>query len=94
MNDFLKKTHCDRCKNEFGAGDPRIMSFMNTDTLCIPCADKEKLHPYYPIAKIEERKAVLKGNYNYPGLFAGQQYPDFDILKTGEALSTEKDHQS
>ena len=44
------------------------MSMFNLDTLCIPCKDKEKLHPDYKQACEVERKAVQDGIRNFVGI--------------------------
>lgn len=71
-NRLLTAKRCDRCKRELAG---RIMSKMNTDILCPNCAETETHHPDYPAAAKAEREELLKGNTNYPGLFAGQKYP-------------------
>lgn len=62
-------THtCDRC----GSNEPLSMSYLNQDMLCPSCKTKEKQHPRYEEAKEIELAAVKSGNYNYPGLLAGE----------------------
>jgi len=51
------------------------MSRFNEDVICMDCVAKEKRHPKYKEAMEAEHAQVLGGNYNYPGLFAGQKYP-------------------
>jgi len=43
-------------------------SYFNTDWICISCAEKERLHPDYEMAKKIENEQVRKGNYNFPGI--------------------------
>ena len=38
MSDFFAKKNCDRC----GSFELRIMSRMNTDTICTQCEEEEK----------------------------------------------------
>lgn len=59
-------TNCDRCKGPLMNG--HMMSFFNTDTLCMSCVIKEKAHPKYEDARRVEMAEVKKGNYNYPGI--------------------------
>ena len=44
------------------------MSRFNTDTICIPCEDKERAHPSYKEAWEAELAEVKGGNYNYAGI--------------------------
>ncbi len=74
QKNFFTQENCTRCGQKLNV---RIMSRMNTDTLCIECAESEKSHPLYAVANEAEASEVRKGNYNYPGLFAGQVYPNF-----------------
>lgn len=56
---------CDRCKK------PSIwtqMSTFNTEACCFDCIDKEKLHPKYEEAAAAENAAVLRGDFNFPGI--------------------------
>lgn len=56
---------CDRCDIEISA---HVMSFFNTDILCIPCSIVEQAHPEYQKAKADELSQVQKGNFNYAGI--------------------------
>jgi|GEM_PF-1035815 len=69
---FFAETNCQRCGKELKV---RIMSKMNEDVICPECAEAEKKHPLYEVAGRAELAEVKAGNYNYPGLFAGQKYP-------------------
>ena len=63
---------CERCDR------PTLVytvSFMNLDTICPDCQKEEQEHPRYKEAKERELQEVLRGNYNYPGLFYGQKWP-------------------
>lgn len=72
MDKFLQKKYCDRCGKILKT---RIMSKMNTDTICMACLEEERQHPLYKEASDAELEAVKRGNYNYQGLFSGQKYP-------------------
>lgn len=76
MKNFLDKAFCDRCGKKLSI---RIMSKMNTDVLCLDCIEKEKEHPLYKQANKAELEQVQQGNYNYPGLFAKQKWPNFSL---------------
>lgn len=58
-------SHCDRCGQQLGV---HTTSMFNFDTLCMPCKDKEKLHPDYEKAREAERQAIKNGDYNYVGI--------------------------
>lgn len=61
---------CGRCGK---VSDTLKMSMLNTDYCCSECIAKEKKHPRYQEAVEAERAEVLNGNYNYPGLLAGEK---------------------
>lgn len=63
---------CERCQEEKGIA---LKSVMNEDAICSDCFMEEIKHPRYSEAKDMEILESWKGNYNYPGLFAGQKYP-------------------
>ncbi len=81
MKRFLKKFEafsmnvdvCPRC-GEY-TNNQTTMSVFNTDTICIPCKEKEKQDPDYQLAVDTEAAEVRKGNYNYPGI-----YPNYKPL--------------
>jgi len=56
---------CERCKIETALTS---MSMFNTDMCCMDCIDKEKKHPEYKRAVKLELDALIKGNYNFPGI--------------------------
>jgi len=59
------KDRCQRCR------DITLivtMSMFNTDMCCSECIAKEKAHPKYYDASIAELKAILNGDYNFPGI--------------------------
>lgn len=56
------KQRCERCYKETNVV---IMSRLNQQDLCMDCAEKEKEHPNYEKALEEERREMLKGNYNH-----------------------------
>ena len=61
----MQEPSCDRCGEENTA---TIMSYFNTDTLCMACKEKERAHPDFERAREAEIAEVQKGNYNYPGI--------------------------
>ena len=67
MDKFFTQTTCDRCKGSLKDG--RKMSFLNTDCLCLKCAEEERNDSRYKKAKEKELEEIKKGNYNYPGLY-------------------------
>ena len=67
MDAFLSKKNCDRCGCDL-RGKGRIMSMFNTDCLCPDCKEKETALPEYREAGEAERKHVLAGNMNFPGI--------------------------
>ena len=66
MDDFFKKTHCDRCGKELTDG--RIMSQFNEDCLCLECKSNEEKHSDYDKAIIAEIKEIKRCNYNFKGV--------------------------
>ena len=84
----LSAKHCERCEKLFGVG-ARLLSYMNTETICIDCSANEQGHPYYQLAKEAELEQVREGNYNYPGLFAGQKYPYFKLPEPNQGELTQ-----
>ena len=64
---------CPRCGES--TNGRTTMSVFNTDTICIPCKEKEKEDPDYQMAVDTEAEEVRKGNYNYPGI-----YPNYKPL--------------
>jgi len=56
---------CDRCGKETNI---TIMSWLNTQIICMECSKNEKSHPRYKEAKEREHQEVLRGNYNYKGI--------------------------
>jgi hypothetical protein len=56
---------CDRCDQHMMSS---IMSRFNTDIICSVCEVKEKAHPNYQLARDTEHRAVVNGNYNFPGI--------------------------
>ncbi len=78
---------CDRCQREKWI---TIMSVMNEDGVCLDCLKEERKHPRYKEAKRREALEVMEGNYDYPGLFAGQKYPFEEIPDVSENIPWEK----
>jgi len=56
---------CDRCGSTTSIFSG---SYFNTDTICMVCQEKEAAHPQYAEAKRIENEAVMRGDYNYPGI--------------------------
>ena len=56
---------CARCGGEAG---PFTMSRFNTEMCCFDCIDIEKRHPKYEEAEAAEQAAVVRGDYNFPGI--------------------------
>jgi len=56
---------CDRCKKPTPVTQ---MSWFNTDALCDPCREEERVHPDYEEARAVETAAVKRGDYNFPGI--------------------------
>jgi len=67
---------CDRCgkiSNRFQT------SYFNTEKCCPECLKTEQAHPQYKKAKEVERQAVLKGDYNFPGIGLPKElYTDYN----------------
>ena len=61
----LENGTCDRCGKRVMA---LRMSVFCTEMCCTACLEKEEKHPDYKRAKKAEREAVLRGNYNFPGI--------------------------
>jgi len=57
--------YCDRCLQP---AQVSTMSRFNTDTICVPCEDKERAHPRYQEAADAEFAACKRGNFNHPGI--------------------------
>lgn len=57
---------CDRCG--CSNNNQTTMSKFNTDVICMPCKEKEILHPEYKNACDVELNEIKKGNYNFEGI--------------------------
>lgn len=44
------------------------MSFFNTDTICMECAEAERKRPDYGAAHAAEVAAVRRGDWNFKGV--------------------------
>jgi len=44
------------------------MSMFNTQVICMPCKEEEKENPRYMEAVEADRKAIVKGDYNFRGI--------------------------
>lgn len=61
---------CERCgKETIGI----IMSFLNTQMICLDCSDKEERHPKYQEARQRELEECKKGNYNFEGILTRKE---------------------
>ena len=56
---------CDRCGKK---NTVIIKSYFNMDDLCMDCKAREKAHPRYREAVDAECAAVLRGDFNFPGI--------------------------
>ena len=65
MDDFFKKTKCDRCG---GPLTVRIMSMFNEDVICMDCKEKERKRPDYREAVEADHAEIKKGNFNFKGI--------------------------
>ena len=73
---------CQRCGTPTGA---TIMSRFNTDILCLPCHTLEMSHPDFTRARDTEHEAVVRGDYNFPGVGLPQGYTEWAARQmTGE----------
>ena len=66
MDDFFKKTRCDRCHGSLDRG--RIMSMFNEQTICMACCKKERQRADYEDAVEADHAEIRKGNYNFKGI--------------------------
>lgn len=66
MDEFFKKTRCDRCGGTLEKG--RIMSMFDTSCICMECKRKEKELPEYNAATKAVRDAESQGNRNFEGI--------------------------
>ena len=60
------KTNCDRCHKN--SGGISIMSYFNTDEICMECDEKERAHPKFKEALDADQRAIKSGNFNFPGI--------------------------
>ena len=56
---------CQRCGKETFA---TIMSYFNTQEICLDCEKEEQASPRYEEARRAENEAVRQGNYNFKGI--------------------------
>lgn len=66
MDEFFKKTRCDRCGGSLEKG--RIMSMFDTSCICMDCKRKEEKLPEYDKATQAVRDAESQGNRNFKGI--------------------------
>lgn len=65
MDDFFKKTNCDRCGKILTV---RIMSMFNKDCICVECKNEERKRKDYEKAHMADINAIKRGNYNFEGI--------------------------
>jgi len=66
MDDFFKKTRCDRCGGSLDGG--RICSMFNQQTICMGCSERERADPDYSKAVEADHEQIRKKNYNFKGI--------------------------
>ncbi len=66
MDDFFKKTKCDRCHKPLAGC--RIMSIYNPQVICMACKEKEQQRADYRKAVEADHAEIRKGNYNFQGI--------------------------
>ncbi len=66
MEEFFKKTNCDRCGGSLEGG--RTMSMFNEQVICRACKEAERKRPDYGRAVEADEAAVRAGNRNYRGI--------------------------
>ena len=66
MDDFFKKTKCDRCHGSLDG--VRILSMYNEQTICMTCKEKEQQRADYRKAVEADHAEIRKGNYNVQGI--------------------------
>ena len=66
MDDFFKKTRCDRCGESLEGG--RTMSMFNEGCLCMACKIAERKRDDYRKAVEADHREIRKGNYNFKGI--------------------------
>lgn len=68
----LANGRCDRCGETH---DAMIVSFFNTDWICLECEAAEKAHPKYAEARYAELSACKRGEFNFPGVGLPADFP-------------------
>ena len=58
---------CARCGTDTNA---HTVSMFNIDVICIECKEIEREHPMYDDAVRADTEAILRGDYNFPGIGA------------------------
>lgn len=56
---------CERCHAKTTAS---VVSYFNTQEICMVCKDKEQAHSLYKLAKQMDESACSDGNFNFPGI--------------------------
>ena len=65
-DDFLKKTHCERCGGSLAQG--RIMSMYSTECIRLKCKEAERKRKDYRKATEADHAEMAKGNFNFKGI--------------------------
>ena len=65
---------CPRCRCSLRIS---TMSRFNTQTICLDCESLERTHPAYAEAHRREEQAVLRGDYNFPGVGLPPDYAEW-----------------
>ena len=58
-------TTCQRCYKPTSA---TIVSYFNTQTICMDCSEKERKHPRFEEARKAEEAACRRKDFNFPGI--------------------------
>ena len=57
-----------RCERFYKETSVTIMSYFNTQIICLGCEKEEQQDPRYAEAKRAENEAVRQGDYNFRGV--------------------------
>lgn len=68
---FFSAQTCDRCGGSLAGG--KIMSMLNTETICLECKQRETERSNYAVAVEAERQALKSGDRNFPGIQGGRR---------------------
>ena len=65
-DNITKQSKCNRYGKDLQRG--QIMSRLNTQIICLDCADEKEKEPHYATAKAAEQNAVLRDSYYFHGV--------------------------